>query len=72
MEVKIGEQPNINVSLSQSPPINIAFETKFLRGGDFVASAKIKYIEPLTEIQYNNLVENGEVREDMLYVILEE
>jgi hypothetical protein len=72
MEVKIGEQPNINVSLSQSPPINIAFETKFLRGGDFVASAKIKYIEPLTESQYNNLVKNGEAREDTFYIIYDE
>ena len=71
MDIKIGEQPNINISLTQSPPINIKFETTYLRGGDFVGSSGLKYIEPMSGSAYENLLNIGAVRDDTLYVTYE-
>lgn len=69
MDIKIGEQPNIGISLKSSPKIDIKFEAKYLRGGNFVSSTEIKNIEPMTELQYNALVQSGNVREDTFYII---
>lgn len=72
MDIKIGEQPNINISLTPSPKINIEFEAKYIGGGNFVESSQVKHMVALTESQYNNLAQSGKVQDDTFYIVYDE
>lgn len=72
MDVKIGEQPKIKFELRPAAPVNIHLETKYIRGGDAVVSSGLKYIEPISEREFKNLLNTGAVRDDTLYITLKE
>ena len=72
MKIGVGKESPINISLVPSPPINVSFETTYIGGGDSVASSQIRNIEPLTEYEYNRRIESGDIKDDTLYLILDE